>query len=157
MKTKLLILFAMLLGAWGASAQTYGAPYASVQCMNVELDGSITVRVTGAGRNRNDAKEQAKKNAVYNVIFKGVKVEGHANSEISRPLVFEVNAEEKYADFMYGFFADGGKYLEFTSMADRRWLSNRKEKGGRQVDWSITLRVLRPQLKQYLKEQGIVK
>ena len=152
-----LLCTAMLLSAWCASAQTYGAPYSSIRCMNIELDGSITVRVSGSGRNRLDAKEQARKNAVYNVIFKGVKVEGHTNSEISRPLVFEVNAEEKYADFMYEFFADNGKYLEFTSMDDRRALSNRKISGGKQVEWSITLRVLRPQLRRYLMEQGIIK
>ena len=157
MKIKILLILAAMLGGLSATAQNYGAPYSSVQCMNVELDGSITVRVTGSGRNRLDAKEQAKKNAVYNVIFKGVQVEGHKNSEISRPLIFEVNAEEKYESFFYSFFADGGKYLEFTSMDDRRALSNRKEKGGKQVDWSITLRVLRPQLKQYLTEQGIIK
>ena len=157
MKIKILLVLAAMMGCLNATEQNYGAPYSSVECLNIELDGSITVRVTGAGRNRLDAKEQAKKNAVYNVIFKGVKVEGHANSEISRPLIFEVNAEEKYETFMYSFFADGGKYLEFTSMDDRRWLSNRKEKGGKQVDWSITLRVLRPQLKQYLIEEGIIK
>ncbi|MCH5335249.1 MAG: hypothetical protein J1D86_05555 [Alistipes sp.] len=157
MKRFLLLICAVMAFGAGAQAQSYGAPYSSIRCMNVELDGSITVRVSGSGRNRLDAKEQARKNAVYNVIFKGVKVEGHANSDISRPLVFEVNAEEKYADFMYEFFADGGKYLEFTSMDDRRWLSNSKTKGGKQVEWEITLRVLRPQLRRYLIEQGIIK
>lgn len=156
MKLKLLFSCLALFWGWQVFAQSYGAPYSSVTCLNTELDGSITVRVTGAGRNRLDAKEQARKNAVYNVIFKGVKVEGR-NSILSRPLVYEVNAEEKYADFMNIFFADGGKYLEFTSMDDRRALSNRKEKGGKQVEWSITLRVLRPQLRQYLIEQNIIK
>lgn len=156
MKVKFLLLCLLLLCSWQAFAQSYGAPYASVECLNVELDGSITVRVSGAGRNRPDAKEQARKNAVYNVIFKGVKVAGK-NSTLSRPLIYEVNAEEKYEEFANTFFADGGKYLEFTSMEDRRALSNKKEKGGKQVEWSVTLRVLRPQLRQYLIEQNIIK
>ncbi len=156
MKVKILLLGLLLLCSWQVIAQSYGAPYASVECLNVELDGSITVRVTGYGRNRLDAKEQARKNAVYNVIFKGVKVAGK-NSTLSRPLIYEVNAEEKYETFVNAFFADGGKYLEFTSMDDRRALSNKKEKGGKQVEWSVTLRVLRPQLRQYLTEQNIIK
>ena len=156
MKIKSLLSGLLLLCGWQLFAQSYGAPYASVECLNVELDGSITVRVTGFGRNRLDAKEQARKNAVYNVIFKGVKVAGK-NSTLSRPLLYEVNAEEKYETFVNAFFADGGKYLEFTSMEDRRAFSNQKEKGGKQVEWSITLRVLRPQLRQYLVEQNIIK
>lgn len=127
MKVKILLLGLLLLCTWQVFAQSYGAPYASVECLNVELDGSITVRVTGAGRNRLDAKEQARKNAVYNVIFKGVKVIGK-NSTLSRPLVYEVNAEEKYEAFVNAFFADGGKYLEFTSMEDRRAFSNKRKK-----------------------------
>lgn len=154
--TFLLLGLLLLLCNRQAAAQSYGAPYASVECVNVELDGSITVRVTGSGRNRLDAKEQARKNAVYNVIFKGVKIAGK-NSTLSRPLIYEVNAEEKYEQFVNEFFADGGKYLKFTSMNDRRALSNKKEKGGKQVEWSITLRVLRPQLRQYLIDQNIIK
>lgn len=156
MRFRILLCSCALLCGWHAAAQSFGAPYSAVECLNVELDGSITVRVTGSGRNRLDAKEQARKNAVYNVIFKGVKVEGK-NSILSRPLIYEVNAEEKYADFLNRFFSDGGKYLEFTSMDDRRALSNRKEKGGKQVEWSITLRVLRPQLQSYLVEQQLIK
>ena len=66
MKIKFLLLGLLLVCNWQLFAQSYGAPYASVECLNVELDGSITVRVTGFGRNRLDAKEQARKNAVYN-------------------------------------------------------------------------------------------
>lgn len=157
MKSKLLLMVLLAMLSLPVSAQSYGAPYSAVRCLNVELDGSITVRVTGEGRNRIDAKEQARKNAVYNVIFKGVVVDGQKNSPISRPLIFEVNAEERYADFMYSFFADDGKYLEFVSMADRRWLTNEKEKGGKQVGWSLTVRVHRSKLQEYLKNQNIIK
>ncbi|MBE6334707.1 MAG: hypothetical protein E7071_07805 [Bacteroidales bacterium] len=138
------------------SAQSFGAPYSSVECVNVELDGSLTVRVSGEGRNRADAREQAKKNAVYNVIFKGVKTENR-NSQYSKPLILEVNAEEKYEDFTNQFFKDGGKYLEFTSMLDKRPSTSTHVDAGTQKEWRITLRVLRPALKEYLINQGIIK
>lgn len=145
----------LLIGAQYLSAQSYGAPYSNVVCLNVELDGSITVAVSGEGRNMDDAKAQARKNAVYNVIFKGVKTQD-ANSVIARPLIFEVNAAEKYASFMNRFFMDGGEYTRFVSMEDRRLGSGKRQKKGKQVSWTITVRVLRPQLEQYLIDNGII-
>ena len=41
-------------------------------CMSVDLDGSQTLRVWGKGSTQADAIEQAKKNAVYDVLFKGI-------------------------------------------------------------------------------------
>ena len=40
------------------------------ECLGSELDGSITLRAWGTGRNRFDAVDQAKKNALREVIFK---------------------------------------------------------------------------------------
>ena len=40
------------------------------ECLGVELDGSQTLRIWGVGRNKKDAVEQAKKNAVRTVLFK---------------------------------------------------------------------------------------
>lgn len=154
MKLKLILLGIGLMSVLQLSAQSYGAPYTSVECLNVELDGSITVLVSGSGRYMADAKEQAKKNAVYNVIFKGVKTED-ANSTVSKPLVYAVNPTEKYEDFINAFFADGGKYTDFVSMEDRRLTTAKRQRKGAQVDWTLTVRVLRPELKQYLAEQNI--
>ena len=59
-----------------------------------ERDGSMTVRAWGKGKDKADALEQARKNALYDVIFKGVKKgEGTFNA---RPIIYEVNAETKY-------------------------------------------------------------
>ena len=123
--------------------------------MNSEGDGSVTVRAYGEGRYRGDALEQAHKNAVRDILLYGVEVPG--NPHLSRPLITEVNAEEKYADFLYQFLADGGSYKYFTSREDRRRETNEKYWTGKQMKMSTTVRVLRPQLQQYLKENNIIK
>lgn len=156
MKLKLLLTIAFAITSMLSMAQHSGASYGQVECISVESDGSLTLRVHSLGRNRYDAKDQARKDAIYEVIFKGVKVEG--NQMLSRPLLYEVNAEEKYQDFFNGFFADGGKFMEYSSMKDKKaGSSTRKGKGGIQVEKGITIRVLRPQLKKYLIEQNIIK
>jgi hypothetical protein len=70
--------------------------------MGVEGDGSQTLKSWGNGRNRKDACEQAKKNAVKEVLFKGI-IHGRSGCE-QRPLVPEVNAEMKYENFFNSFF-----------------------------------------------------
>lgn len=127
----------------------------NVQCMGIEMDGSQTLRVSGYGRRRSDAREQAKKNAVWAVIFYGVQ-EG-AKGCNTRPLVTEVNARERHEEYFNKFFADGGPYLEYVSLADRKRGSTMHQKDKLGANYIITLRVLCPQLKSKLKADGIIK
>ncbi len=125
------------------------------ECMNVELDGSQTLRVYGKGRNRTDAIEQAKKNAVYDVLFNGIKSgNGGCNTQ---PLLLEVNAKEKYEYYFNVFFKDRGEYLKYISMEDQRILSKKWGYRKEQMYYGITVRVLRPELKQRLIDDGIIK
>ena len=114
------------------------------QFMNLEGDGSITVRAFGIGRYRGDAIDQARKNAIRDVM-------------LSKPLIMEINAEEKYAAFLNNFFTDGGPYKEFFSREDRRRETSDKYWSGKQMKIAVTIRVLRPELQQYLRDNNIIK
>ncbi len=59
------------------------------ECLGIELDGSITVKSWGNGRNRLDAVEQAKKNAINDVLFNGIN-EGKASCQV-KPIVLNLN------------------------------------------------------------------
>lgn len=87
----------LLLVFAGCSSKKSVSSYHSFEseCLAVELDGSETLRAWGRGKNRTDAIEQAKKNAVRDVLFKGVAA-GSRECSV-RPLVTEVNAQERYA------------------------------------------------------------
>lgn len=126
----------------------------SIRCMGVELDGSQTLRVQGYGRNRSDAKEQAKKNAVWAVIFDGIRdgVEG-CNM---RPLVTEVNAKERYEDYFNLFFADDGEYKKYVSLRDTKKRSGGRSKDKLGYDYDLTIRVLRAELKARLKADNVI-
>ncbi len=124
-------------------------------CIGREQDGTLTLRVWGEGRNRSDAKEQARKNAVYEVLFNGV-LKGNDGYNM-RPIVAEVNARERYRDYFDIFFMDGGEYLKYVSLADKRFGSTKKIKGTNQVRYCMTIRVLIPELRTRMKEDGILK
>lgn len=145
----------MLTFCMGVNAQTTTVyNRSSIQCLGVELDGSQTLRVLGYGRNRNDAKEQAMKNAVWAVIFDGIKdgVEG-CNM---RPLVNEVNAKERYEDYFNIFFSDNGVYREYVSLRDTKTGSGGRHKDKIGYSYQLTIRVLRPQLKARLKADNVI-
>ena len=152
---KLLMLFICAMSLFNVYAQK-NPVYArsSIRCMGVELDGSQTLRVQGYGRNRSDAKEQAMKNAVWAVIFDGIR-EGAEGCNM-RPLVAEVNAKERYEDYFNLFFADNGEYKKYVSLRDTK-----KRSGGRSKDklgyaYDLTIRVLRSELKARLKADNLI-
>lgn len=126
----------------------------SIKCMGVELDGSQTLRVLGYGRNRSDAKEQAMKNAVWTVVFDGIR-EGVSGCNM-RPLVTEVNARERYEDYFNVFFADGGEYKKYVTLRDTKKRSANKSKDKVGYSYEMTIRVLRSQLKARLKADNVI-
>ena len=149
----ILFLVVSLFACVKAQTQTTYAR-ASVRCMGVELDGSQTLRVQGYGRNRSDAKEQAMKNAVWAVIFDGIR-EGVEGCNL-RPLVTEVNAKERYEDYFNRFFADRGAYRDYVTLQDTKYLSGGKSKDKNGYSYDLTVRVLRPQLKARLQADNVI-
>ena len=152
-KILLSFLVAFLLMSADAQAQNVYAR-SSIRCMGVELDGSQTLRVQGYGRNRSDAKEQAMKNAVWAVIFDGIRdgVEG-CNM---RPLVTEVNAKERYEDYFNIFFSDNGEYKKYVSLRDTKKRSGGRVKEKLGYSYDLTIRVLRADLKARLKADNLI-
>jgi hypothetical protein len=159
--TKLTYLFCtILLCLYGCTPQNKIAGNYSydTECMGIEMDGSQTLKAWGNGRNRWDAIEQAKKNAVNDVIFKGII---HGRSECNkRPLIAEPNARLKYEDYFNAFFADEGEYTNFITEQDERILQKiaRDRKGAREsVTHGLVVRVLRSELKKKLLADQILK
>ena len=155
MKKYLLIIAALVL--FGCTTPYQSSSYAenTVQYLRDQGDGSITVRVAASGRNYADALEQAGKFALRQAIFHGITVPG--NSLLSKPLVTEVNAEEKYQFFFNSFFSEGGDYSRFISTQDKRSRSDQLSKEMVSVRAVSTIRILRSDLKDYLLENNIIK
>lgn len=124
-------------------------------CMGVELDGSQTIKAWGTGKNRADAVEQARKNGVRDVLFKGI-TDGKPGCEV-RPLVAEVNAQQKYEDYFNIFFADSGAYRNYVSNKDESLWSKQKMKAGTEVQMGVIMRILRVELKKQLLQDNILK
>jgi hypothetical protein len=128
-----------------------------IECEGTEMDGSQMVRAFGTGKKFADAKDQAKKNALYGVIFKGVRLGRQGCS--MKPLVFNPNAEEEFQDFFFEFFADGGDFENYVTVDDSPKRTKIKEKSGegREKLFGIIVTVKMVELKKTLISKGIIK
>ncbi len=143
----------MLIISCNPPSKIAGSYTHKTECLGTELDGSQTLKAWGTGKNLTDAVEQAKKQALRDVIFVGIR-DGKQECN-TKPLVVEVNANEKYEDYWFKFFADGGLYTQFTSHQDGKYL--KKLRAGDQITYGVTVRVLRQKLKQQLINDKILK
>ncbi len=117
-----------------------------------EMDGSVVLRAWGQGHSRSAAMEQAKKQAVYDVIFEGVR-KGQCNF---KPLLFEVNAREKYQAYFDKFFSKGGDYEQFLKMDATKMGSGVKAESKTRDSYALVVRVLRADLEKKLIADNIL-
>jgi hypothetical protein len=137
--------------ACGPQKKIAGAYTYSTECMGVELDGSETLKAWGKGKDRNDAVEQAKKNAVRDILFVGVR-SGKTECSV-KPVLNEVNAQTKYEDYFNKFFTDGGAYKNFVSQKDESLfplIFKDRKADGSEVEYGVIVRVLRSELKKQM-------
>jgi hypothetical protein len=157
MKTRILLLSVLLviLASCGVkvSESYYDQP---VKILRAEYDGSYVIRSSGKGRNAAAALAEARKQAVYDVVFNGVPSTTSTVSSL-KPLLLEVNAKTKYQDYFNSFFADGGEYLNYISIEDKRATSSNWFRGESQVTCQTNVTVNVAALKAKLQNDNILK
>ena len=125
------------------------------ECLGTNMDGTMRLRAWGSGPTRAAAIENAKRNAIRDVIFKGIK---KGSGEFNRnPLTYEVNAQERYEDYFNAFFADGGAYTLYSSLADETLTSRSKAKSKVQQSYGVVVTVNRAALQQRLIDDNVIK
>lgn len=148
----------MLLIVSCRSKQTIADSYSytdfGTTLVNASPSGILTIRSWGSGPNKATAIEEAKKNAVSDVIFKGFRT---SNSYQAQPVVTEVNARERYSDYFNRFFANGGEYKNFVKEASSTDNSRTESKSNGRVNYGITVTVDRNALQQQMRKDGILR
>lgn len=127
-----------------------------VECMGTGMDGTQLIKVWGYGRKPDDAIEQAKKNAVHAVIFKGI-TSGKPGC-MQKPLSTEVGGEQQHQEYYNAFFSKGGKYLNFVSITNDGSINpNDRLKTGSQYKIGEVVSVSHSLLRKELEAAGVIK
>ena len=117
-KTFVLLLSLMLLGISCKSNKEVTRYDYESNIVEVGTQGTAVIKAWGEGKNIEAAKVDAKRNAVYSILFKGFPSADGINSTDRRPMVTNPNAEQQYKEFFKKFFADNGKFLQYVRFAD---------------------------------------
>lgn len=127
------------------------------QCLGNLGDGTQLVKSWGTGLDRKQAEAQARKNALRDIMFKGIR-NGNSSCEI-RPLVVKPNALENYETYFNRFFSENGKYKSFVSLhrepfLDRNFKSNTRSDA--RVAYGLELKVRVDDLRRLLIKDEII-
>ncbi len=123
------------------------------ECLGLNQDGTQTLRVFGRGKNKACAIDQAIKNAMCDVLFNGIN--NCIDGCVHHPIVYEVNAREKYSAYFNQFFSNKGKYLKFIKIDERR-MSRIKSSSNIQENWGLIVTVDRAALQQQMITDNIL-
>lgn len=119
--------------------------------------GSVILKVWSNSTKPEVAAEQAKKNAVHGVIFKGVPELDRIPGK--RPLMNGTNDYGTHQEFFDQFFSAGGAYMRFVTLTtnglleagDILKISKKEYKVGVQIT------VNHNELRKYLEQNGVIK
>jgi len=149
----------MSLALWSCKTpETVSGYYQyETECLGNEYDGSQIIKTLGTGRDRKEAEANARKNALHDIMFKGLR--NGTSDCLSRPLIVKPNAEENNELYFRRFFSDGGIYSKFVSLhreplLDRNFKSNPRSNS--KVAYAMVLKVNVSSLKSHLIKDQII-
>ena len=124
------------------------------QCVGVELDGSQQVLAWSSLRVKNDAIEEAKKNAVRDLLFSGI-TDGKPDCDV-KPVLAEANALANHQAYFARFFVnDFRSYVILLEERTGQKAKNQKVKNVANTNGYV-VRVNRPELKKRMIADGIL-
>jgi len=127
-----------------------------VEVVQEGVSGTYLVKVWSYSKKPNVAIEQAKKNAIHGIIFRGFPSSGRIQGK--SPLTINSNLETEKADFFSKFFSDGGKYMKFVSISnDAAVAAEDIMKIGKEYKVGVIVSVNVTELRKDLENAGILK
>ena len=126
-----------------------------LEAIQTANQGSYLVKTWTYSRDPATAKEQAKKNAVHGIIFKGFPDNGRVKGQ--RPLINDPKAEDEHKAFFESFFEPGGDYQKYVTLADHGAIkAGDRIKIGKEYKIGVITTVNVAELRKRLENEGII-
>ena len=127
-----------------------------IEPVAIGTKGSNLIKVWSYSKKAVVATEQAKKNAVHGVVFRGFT--GMNGVSKKPPLANSPNLEVEKKEFFDGFFADGGKYMKYVSITnDGSIAAKDRLRVGKEYKIGVTVSVAVDELRKDLEDAGIIR
>jgi len=127
-----------------------------IETVGVGTQNTYLIKVWSYAKKPEVAIEQAGKNAVHGIIFRGFT--GMNGVSGQKPLTTNPNLEEEKKDFFDSFFADGGKYMKFVTIKNDGSIDAKDRlKIGKEYKIGVIVSVNVAALRKDLEAAGIIK
>ncbi|MGO4819713.1 hypothetical protein [Flavobacterium sp. W22_SRS_FP1] len=127
-----------------------------IEPVQTGVSGTYLIKVWSYSKKPDVAIEQAKKNAVHGIIFRGFS--GNDRVPGQSALSNNPNLLDEKTDFFDDFFAEGGKYLKFVSLTnDGGVAAEDRLKVGKEYKIGVLISIRKEDLRRDLENAGIIK
>ncbi len=128
-----------------------------VEAVGTGTTGTYQIKVWSYSKYPETAIEQAKKNAVHAVIFKGFPNKGRIQGQ--KPLAKNPNLKDEKQDFFNNFFKEGGDFQKYVLLADDGAIGpgDRIKISKKEYKIGVVVSVKVADLRKDLEKQGIIK
>ena len=127
-----------------------------IECVSTGAQGSYLIKVWSFSKKPSIAIEQAKKNAVHGIVFKGFTGQGAGCTQ--KALAGSASIDQEKEAFFDEFFADGGKYMKFVNITgDGTVAAEDRIKVGKEYKIGVIVSVSKDELRKDLEAAGIIK
>ena len=127
-----------------------------IEVFQTGVQGTYLIKVWSYSKKPDVAIDQAKKNAIHGIIFKGFT--GISGVPGQSPLANSLNLEDEKADFFKPFFKDGGDYMKYVSLSnDGAVAAEDRMKMGKEYKIGVIVAVNITNLRKDLEKAGVIK
>ena len=128
-----------------------------VEAVGTGTQGTYQIKVWTYSKNQETAIEQAKKNAVHAIIFKGFPNNGRTQGQ--KPLARNPNLEQEKEEFFKEFSKDGGKFQKYVFLANNGAIApgDRIKMSKKEYKIGVVVSVNVAGVRKDLEEAGIIK
>lgn len=165
MKKILLLMCAMLFAASACIAQSKKKMDKATMQWRYEIEpavgqgaqGTYLVKVWSYAKKAETATQQAPKNAVHGILFKGYAAYNNGSTRIAnqKPIVSDPAIESQNEEFFKDFFTDGGAYAKFVTLVGNG--ASDVIKVGKEYKVGVVVSVQKDALRKYLEDAKIIK
>ena len=153
----LIIVFLASCSSSQKTAEKYTQQWRyEIEPVSIGTKGSYLVKVWSYSKKAVVATEQAKKNAIHGVVFRGFT--GMNGVSAKAPLANSPNLEVEKKEFFDGFFANGGKYMKYVSITnDGSIAAKDRLKVGKEYKIGVIVSVAVDELRKDLEDAGMIR
>lgn len=157
-KLALICLCAITLISCGAQRMVnthIASNNSSFECVGLTDKGECIVSATGIGSNTSSISSVAQKNAIYALLFDGIKGNEENRVKDLLPMIVDKNTFNTKIDYFTPFFSTNGKYLQFIKPMPGALPKTIRTKSGYKV--TTTYLIDKNALRKELEANGIIK